>query len=445
MEVQLKPFQDNFVYSPSRFPAYVGGWATGKSMCGIIRAMLYSQHIPDNLGVIFRKEFTDLQDSTIKDFTSYTSLVPDSHRQVILSNKSIIMFRHIEELNNIQNVNLGWYLIEQAEELDTDKEFFLLFGRLRRKAIPDAYFKSLNIPERSGFIIANAGDNWIKRLWKDGLLAKQAPDLSNPNSFCSLVEATTWDNADILTQDYLDSLKVLEKAKPEIYKQFVLNDWTVTQDNFILIKPKDIEALRKIQHNFKDKRRAMGCDPSVGGDACVAYVVENGTILEKTRTHQPNAMATVGDWSVLARKWGLKGYAVDGIGIGQGMISRGRELGFDVRDIQSAAKSTDSNCTNLRTQMWVHVSQLVIEGKIPYPEDEELIRQLTSVRYKVYNSAGLIGLEPKEDTKKRLGCSPDDADAFVYAVWQLKFAPIVGKDTKPDASVSTSVTSAWVA
>lgn len=129
----LIPSQAGFLRSEARYPAYVGSWATGKSLTGIGKAMALSEEFPGNLGIVFRKEFTDLRDSTIKDFESYTGMKVGASRDVELANGSQIMFRHIEELNNIQNVNLGWFWIEQAEELETDEQFFTLFGRLRRK------------------------------------------------------------------------------------------------------------------------------------------------------------------------------------------------------------------------------------------------------------------------------------------------------------------------
>ena len=65
----IKP-QADFIRSEARYPAYVGGWGTGKSTALIAKGVLLSEKYPGNLGVIFRKEFTDLRDSTIKDFES---------------------------------------------------------------------------------------------------------------------------------------------------------------------------------------------------------------------------------------------------------------------------------------------------------------------------------------------------------------------------------------
>src|SRR3990172_3090605 len=102
----LEKFQGGFVKSAARFAAMVSAWGTGKTLCGILKVMRACEQYPNNLFVVFRKEYTDLRDSTIKDFEKYTGLKVDSSREVKLPNKSCIMFRHMEQLNNLQNINL---------------------------------------------------------------------------------------------------------------------------------------------------------------------------------------------------------------------------------------------------------------------------------------------------------------------------------------------------
>lgn len=151
MQIILNPYQWNFMTSRERFPGLVSGWGTGKTLCLIQRSVLLSQCYRDNLGLVVRKVYKDLADSTIKDFELYTGLkVPQSTRDVVLpGSNSRIMFRHLEELTSgptktlIQNVNLGWFAIEQAEEFDTSEQFEMLRGRLRRVLQPfDGYYEA---------------------------------------------------------------------------------------------------------------------------------------------------------------------------------------------------------------------------------------------------------------------------------------------------------------
>lgn len=412
MKVKLKPFQDRFVFSHKKFPAFVGGWGTGKSMSLIARAMMYSELIPDNLGIIFRKEYTDLRDSTVKDFQKYTGLMVNSQREVILPNKSVIMFRHIEELNNIQNVNLGWFAIEQGDELDGDSEFFMLFGRLRRQLEPTEEFKELGLPERTGFVIANAGDHWMKPLWKEGNLDDS-----------SLSEATTHENADILPKDFLEGLETLKKNKPEAYSQFVLNDWSVSTDQYTLIKPQLIDLLETTIFETGLNKKVISCDPSQGGDECVIYAMENNKKIDEKILHVEDTMKIVGELLIFGNLHGIKNYAVDAIGIGAGICDRLEEMGEKVFRVISSQSATDKeHFHNKRAEMWGYICELIYRRELPYIEDAEIRKQLTSVRYdpKAMNSQGYLKLENKQETKKRLTRSPDRADAFVYGVWATK-------------------------
>lgn len=176
--------------------------------------MRLCQEFPNNLALICRREFTDLRDSTIKDFELYTGLTVGSNKEVKLSNGSVIMFRHGEELNTLQNINLGACLLEQAEEFDDDSQWFMLFGRMRRK----------NCGNPSLFLIANAnGDNWINRLWPES--SDKAHSMA---SGYELYEATTYDNKDVLPESFLASLETLRIQKPTVYQQYVLNSRAVT-------------------------------------------------------------------------------------------------------------------------------------------------------------------------------------------------------------------------
>lgn len=77
---------------------------------------------------------------------------------------------------------------------------------------------------------------------------------------------------------------------------------------------------------------------------------------------------------------------------------------------------------NLRAQMywnlriWFKPDEKSGHSDICIPNDPELIKQLEEVRYK-YSSERKIKIEPKDEMKKRLGNSPDKADAVALAFW----------------------------
>lgn len=386
--------------------------------------------IPDNLGIIFRKTAKSLFDSTLRDFERYTGLKIDSQRNLTDSNGSITMFRHVDEIGDInqQNINLGWYYVEQGDELETDKEFFMLFGRLRRQLKPSKEFQSLGLPERSGWVIANAGDNWLRPLWKEGKLAAIARQLFGPESqfsnMAELIEATTFDNERNLTPDFIASLKVLESSKPEIYKRFVLNDWNIASDRFVLVTREQLDLLKVAgKHDYFTSKRVISIDPSEGGDACVIMAMENYEVKKKQRLFVQDTMKIVGEALIMAHEFNTKNFTGDAIGNGKGVFDRLTEMGYNTLPIKSSGESSDpERWFNLRSEMWGNLQDLVIRRELPPILDEEVARQVLMIRYDpaAVNSKGRMKIVPKDLTKKLLGHSPDEADAFVYGLWAMK-------------------------
>jgi phage terminase large subunit len=394
--------QSDFILSKARHPAYVSAWATGKTTAGIGKAMELSAAFPGNLGVIFRKEYTDLKDSTVKDFEEYTGLKVDSGRDVKLSNGSIVMFRHLEEMNNIQNINLGWFWIEQAEELVTDDQFFKLWGRLRRRGC-----------DQKGFITANTnGHNWIYKLWK-------LKNLSGGELF----EAKTLDNAGNLSPEFLNSLEILKDKKPNLYNRFVMNSWDEADSVDIIIKPEAISKAMGRDLNIDPPiRKVVSIDVSrYGDDKTVFYAIENNAEIDKEIHEKKSTMETVGLAVLFAKKHGIESFAVDEIGVGGGVADRLLELEKDVIFVNASERQGVRNdCFNRRAEIYLNGAELFESGRVSILKtDIELAEQLSWAKYKTIKSNGVFQVEPKEDIKKRFGRSPDEADAFLNGLWAL--------------------------
>lgn len=79
---------------------------------------------------------------------------------------------------------------------------------------------------------------------------------------------------------------------------------------------------------------------------------------------------------------------------------------------------------NLRSQIWWEVGREAInDGDTCLADlDDETLSELVAPKYHK-NSVGQIVVEPKEDTKKRLGRSPDNADAFLLARFKGRQGP----------------------
>jgi hypothetical protein len=237
--------------------------------------------------------------------------------------------------------------------------------------------------------------------------------------------------------------KELDKAKDEmpkgLYEQEFLCSFLADEEN-TLISAQSVEALASVHRTHREIRRVVACDPSQGGDECVIYVMENTAIIDVKVLHVKDTMVIAGEIAAIMHKTKTDYVAVDSIGIGAGICDRLRELGKKVIRINSSEKAGDEErFYNLRAEIWWYCMEQIIASKVAYPEDIELRRELSFVKYKVVNSSGKIQLEPKADTKERLGRSPDRADAFVYGVWGSRYANPVHKDEWSDDSRTDEV------
>jgi len=122
---------------------------------------------------------------------------------------------------------------------------------------------------------------------------------------------------------------------------------------------------------------------------------------------------------------------IDDDGLGAGVTDRLREvvyqegLGYEIIPIQNGSSAIEKeNYYNKASEMWDNLREELdtnlscfIQNKEPsiqLPKDDKLIKQLSSRKYSV-DSKGKIQIEPKKEMKKRLGESPDRADAVIYS------------------------------
>jgi hypothetical protein len=121
---------------------------------------------------------------------------------------------------------------------------------------------------------------------------------------------------------------------------------------------------------------------------------------------------------------------IDDTGIGGAVTDRLNEindergLGYEIIPVNNGAAAKDEHYGNLGSELWGQVRDMLEEnmsnfilgqpGNIEIPDDEKLIAQLTTRKWRM-GSNGKIYLERKDDMKKRGLSSPDRADAFVLA------------------------------
>jgi hypothetical protein len=160
-----------------------------------------------------------------------------TEQKLELINGSIIHFWPLDDPDKLTNLNLGWYLIDQAEEVP-EEMYLMLIGRLRQRRAP-----------RKGMLLFNPnGHDWIWKRWVH---------LKMPGH--ELIHAKTSDNP-TLTSDYLETFA----NYPESWRKrffdgsfdvFTDQIWPEFDPRAHVIKPFDIPPWFEIVEGIDHGRR----------------------------------------------------------------------------------------------------------------------------------------------------------------------------------------------
>lgn len=405
VRIRLNSYQESFLLSKKRYPAMIAGIGTGKTMMMLSKIWRVCERYPDTLALVARKEFTDLRDSTMKDFTTYFGVEANSEKDYKFPNGSCIMFRHAAEFSVLKNVNLSMFGIEQAEELETEDQFVFLRDRLRRKTCPI----------RQGIIIANAnGHNWIWRLW-----------INNPRKNYEAFQATTFDNAHNLPLDFIDDLREMEMDAPNHYKQYVMNNHEVVESDDLILSSDDIDiSLNLVSSQLgAPGAAALALDVArFGKDLNVATLLESRGAyrFEQALTEDwggLDLMVTTGKFLDLSHRTKPKILVVDGDGLGAGVVDRMRELKIPVIEFRGGKVARhEDKFFNRRSEGFIDTADLVKRGWLKLVNKEEVKNELLSIKFS-FDSKGRKKVESVEEMKKRGLKSPNFAASLMMAIY----------------------------
>jgi phage terminase large subunit len=163
----------------------------------------------------------------------------------------------------------------------------------------------------------------------------------------------------------------------------------------------------------------ISCDVARYGSDETVIVIRQG---QRVRLHKSytsrSLMETVGEIVDAARQYNSSNLrvVVDDVGLGGGVTDRLKELGVPVSGFNGGSAANEPRLyPNRRSEAWFAFADQI--KNIDLDTDEQLGADLVSPKYAL-DSAGRRVVEPKDKTKRRLGRSPDRADAVLMA-----FAP----------------------
>jgi hypothetical protein len=177
-------------------------------------------------------------------------------------------------------------------------------------------------------------------------------------------------------------------------------------------------AMARVPAPTEDALAGLGIDVarSVAGDLCAIAVCERGRLRVIRTWHEPDLMRTVAVVLHTVAETGVRAAAVDVGGPGGGVADRLAELGHEVAGVYFGGGADDPRrFRNRRAELLWRLREALERGTVAIEDDDEVRADLSALRYG-FTQDGRIQVESKDEVRRRLGRSPDRADALALAL-----------------------------
>ena len=404
-----------------------GSAGGGKSMLACLWLLTMCLKYPGIRTLLGRTTLSALKQTslvTLFEVFKMSGLIANEHytfngqsNTVIFQNKSEIILKDLEykpsdpQYDNLAGIEVSCIVIEESSQV-TRMAYNILKSRLRYKLTEFGIIGKI-------LMTTNPSQNFIKKEfyipYSEGTL--------EPNK--KFIPSLPLDNPH-LPQTYLDMLNTLPS---EQRKRLLLGDWNYNEELDTLFQFDDIvSSTFKNTPNGADKKYISIDVARFGGDSTVVTIWAGLTIVEIIRYNKLDGDSLYRNITELIAKHGIHPSQViaDSDGVGGFLVDRLRCTSF----VNNARPLHEQNFTNLKSQCYVKLADLIKEGRIsinifdPSIVDE-LTQQLLAVKLKDVEKDGKIGVIGKDQMKRLLGDrSPDLADSIMlrmyYEVKNLK-------------------------
>lgn len=221
----------------------------------------------------------------------------------------------------------------------------------------------------------------------------------------------------MFTSEQIEEIKK-QQRHPRLFDQEYCCSF-LSDEEFVIITSKMLDELRTSNTIDPRMNKSIGSiDPAFGGDACSMMAFNNYEVVDQKSVFSKSEDVVISQAATFLSVNNLRHVIVDSIGNGNLIAYKLEEMGFNVIRFDSRKEDPQEADTfaNWRAGAYYRAAQKIHECMVAYPEDLEIRRQLSNIRIKPRGLRGKLLLEEKDETKKRINRSPDDADAYVMGL-----------------------------
>jgi phage terminase large subunit len=394
------------LYEPHRYKILYGGRGSGKSY-GVAEAIIYYALVY-NINILccrhIQASISDSSKSTIETmirqygFTSLFTIKRDEIESNLTGARIIFrgLYRNQDSLKSIPNLYIAW--VEEADTL-TEETYNILYPTLREKN--SEIWMTFNPQSETDFV------------------SRQYLLPSSPPVRGCIININWNDNKYFKDTAMYDEMLLDKETDYDKYLHIWEGQFIKKGSDFIISSELARNAISRPVLKEKTIKTA-GFDVADGGDRSV-LVIRTGNRIEKSDIHIWRNKTTDIVWRDVANicmNSGVDVLVVDHVGVGTGPFNElNRLIGNTINVIKFRGGDTpkDDRYNNINSECWFTASEWLQTGQIP--DNDELIKDLISVKYTYNNIGSKLCRESKSDIKKRLNASPDIADAFIMTFY----------------------------
>ncbi len=296
----------------------------------------------------------------------------------------------IQKIKSLEGVDIAW--IEEGQSI-SKKSWDILSPTIRKDG--SEIWISMNREEENDPL-------WV-------LLA------ANPDDRTLVVKVNYYDNPFCPQELKLQAAKC-QKEAPDDYLHIWLGQ-PLSQGASKLIAPKLVRQAFLSKISSSDSPLVIGLDIARFGDDSTVFCFRRGRWCFKFESLKKQDVVSIADYCQgIIKDYSPARIFLDAGGVGGGVYDILQSRGYRdiIRAVNFGGKAIlEDRYVNRRAEMWDNArAWLSQELPVELVSDEELLSDLCSVNKK-YDAKGRLQLESKDEVKKRLGRSPDKADAFV--------------------------------
>ena len=420
------------------------GGAAGGGKSDLLLGLARLQH---NQSLLLRRTFTSLEDTLVLRSLSFFGqrkwYNAGNHGWNIPGGRRV-RFGYLNTDSDVYHYQSAQFDLIGFDEITEFSQFQYEFMFSRARTVrPGQRVRIVACTNPGG-----EGNDWVMRRWAAWL----QPGYSNPANPGELrwykrdaegteiethkddpdgvsrtfIPARLGDNP-FLSDDYRRTLAMM----PEPYRsQLLYGDWQAgLTDNVYQIMPTDWvrAAMERWTSDAPAEPLVVGVDVAHGGADRTVLARRRGWWWDRLETHKGKETPTGEEVAALiyAAIAGGGTAAIDVVGIGASAYDMSRANNLECEGINFGAGSDATDVSgrlsfsNLRAESYWRLREVLdptSDTGAMLPPDNELLAELTAPRWSL--RSGKILVEPKDEIQRRLGRSPDKADAVCLSLFE---------------------------